>query len=121
MRSVMCARCQSIDPAPASHEPGSIQVQRTWNRLAADVTHYRGKRYLTFVDCGPSRFAIWKEIPSESAEVVSRLLDELFRERGPADELLMDNGASFRSQQVADVCSKWNVRRRFRGALQTVR
>ena len=28
----------------------------------------------------------------------------------------MDNGTSFRSQQVADVCSKWNVRRRFRGA-----
>ena len=58
-----CVQCQSIDPAPASHEPGSIQVQRTWNRLAADVTHYRGKRYLTFVDCGPSVLQYGKRYP----------------------------------------------------------
>ena len=28
----------------------------------------------------------------------------------------MDNGAGFRSHQVAKVCRKWNVRRHFRGA-----
>ena len=53
-----CAQCQSIDPAPVQHERGVLAVESNWSRLAIDTTHYRGKCYLTMVDCGPSRFAI---------------------------------------------------------------
>ena len=57
-----CERCQSIDPAPVVHTRGEIGVDETWRRLAIDVTHYRQLLYLTLVDCGPGRFAIWREI-----------------------------------------------------------
>ena len=111
-----CTQCQSVDPAPARHEPGSLGVEATWSRLAVDTTHYRGRCYLTMVDCGPSRFAIWREVVSENAASIVRVLEEVFRERGPVDELLMDNGAGFHSHQVRELCERWNVSRRFRAA-----
>ena len=68
---------------------------------------------------GPSGFAIWREVDSETAANIARILEELFRERGAVTELLMDNGAGFRSHQVAEVCRRWNVRRHFRGAYRS--
>ena len=41
----------------------------------------------------------------------SRVLHEIFLERGSMDEVLMDNGAAFRSQALKNMLDKWNVRR----------
>ena len=38
---------------------------------------------LTMIDCGPSRFAIWKSIASETVEEISAALLSVFRDRGP--------------------------------------
>jgi transposase InsO family protein/ribonuclease HI len=111
-----CAQCQSIDPAPIQHERGELSVYSNWTRIAIDTTHYHGRCYLSIIDCGPSRFAIWREVVSENAASVVQTLDEVFRERGPPEELLMDNSTSFHSYPVATLCEKWNVRRRFRAA-----
>ena len=46
-----CETCQSIDPAPVR-----------WKRLAMDLTHHNGENFLTIIDCGPSRFAIWRPL-----------------------------------------------------------
>ena len=111
-----CVRCQSIDPAPASHLQGDLQVGGTWKRLAVDVTHYRGVQYLTMIDCGPSRFAIWKELRRETASEVASTMNAVFLERGPVDEVLMDNGAAFRSGTVREMLERWNTRPYFRAA-----
>ena len=111
-----CWQCCSIDPAPVKHTPGSLDVSKNWNRLALDVTHYGGKCYFTVIDCGPSRFAIWREVRSENAADISANLSEIFRERGPPNEILMDNSPAFRSKQVAEVCREWNVLRQYRAA-----
>lgn len=111
-----CVQCKTIDPPPSTHEAGNLNVATTWSRLAVDVTHFGRKRFLTLIDCGPSRFAIWREIESESAASIVRHLEEVFRERGPPDEVLMDNGTAFRSYSVAKMCKTWNVRQRFRAA-----
>lgn len=111
-----CMECRTIDPSPSSHEAGILSVPKLWSRLAIDVTHFNRRCFLTIIDCGPSRFAIWREIRSESAALVVEHLEEIFRERGPPDELLMDNGTAFRSYSVAELCNRWNVRRRFRAA-----
>lgn len=111
-----CRRCQTIDPAPVRWEKGQLQVEATWLRLACDVTHYGGKRYLTMVDCGPSRFAIWREVPNEERTTVCRELGQVFREMGPPKELLIDNGATFRSQQFRKFCDEWGVAIIFRCA-----
>ena len=111
-----CDRCQSIDPAPSVHEAGKIQVRDTWKRLAVDVTHYRQLLYLTMVDCGPSRIAIWRELRAETAENIASVLNEIFLERGPVDEVLTDNSTVFRSAALRETLDRWKVRRFFRAA-----
>ena len=111
-----CRECQSIDPAPSRHEAGELHVAEDWKRLAIDVTHFHHKLYLSMVDCGPGRFAIWKEIRAETALEISKIVEELFLERGPVEEVLMDNGPAFRSEVFKEVCDKWGVRQFFRAA-----
>jgi hypothetical protein len=111
-----CMRCLSIDPSPEQHIEGVLSVAENWVRLAMDVTHYGGKAYMTLIDCGPSRFAVWREVRSENACDISRNMDEIFRERGPPSQILLDNSTTFRSRAVLDVSQKWNVCLRFRAA-----
>ena len=51
---------------------------------------------------------------------MSAVFEEIFTERGPPEELLLDNSLTFRSRQLAQVSEKWNVRRVFRCALRPV-
>lgn len=111
-----CYQCKSIDPAPISSGQGQLSVDATWQRLAADVTHYRGAAFLSVIDCGPGRFAIWKPLRNESVGAVTEQVAEIFRERGPPQELLLDNAASFKSPQMAALCDKWKVELHFRCA-----
>jgi transposase InsO family protein len=111
-----CMNCVSIDPAPEVHDAGELGVAENWARLALDVTHYNSNCYLTVIDCGPSRFALWRRISSENAREITEELKRLFRERGPPQEVLMDNSKAFRSFDLAELCKAWGVRRRFRAA-----
>ena len=111
-----CDQCQSIDPAPSTHHAGELSINENWTRLAIDVTHYRQLPYLSVVDCGPSRFAIWKELSTENAREISMMLEGIFLERGPVEEVLMDNSTAFRSQLLREMLEKWNTRCLFRAA-----
>src|SRR5678815_3553880 len=111
-----CKACQSIDPAPVRFGKGELGVSRNWLRVAIDVTHYKGKHYLSLVDCGPSRLAIWKVLNNETAREIIRKLEEVLVERGPMKQLMMDNGTAFRSTDVERLCKKWNIERVFRAA-----
>ena len=80
--------------------------------------------YLSMVDCGPGRFAIWKRIRGETAEVISTVLEEVFStvleevflERGPVTDVLMDNGRAFLSATLKEMLDKWGVKCFFRAA-----
>ena len=112
-----CGKCRSIDPAPVQWSKGELEVEEVWDRVACDVTHYAGAKYLTMVDCGPSRFAVWRKIPDETDVRIVEQLDQIFRERGPPRQLLLDNSATFRSDAVKRLCcSKWKVEVVFRCA-----
>ena len=73
-----CERCQTIDPAPVTHSKGEIRIYKNWSRMAIDVTHYRHIPYLSMIDCGPSRFAIWRKLKGEAAEEIFNTLNEVF-------------------------------------------
>ncbi|KAF2354244.1 Integrase catalytic core [Trinorchestia longiramus] len=109
-----CERCQSIDPAPLKHETGEVSVKNNWCRLAIDVMHYRGRPYLSMVDCSPGRFAVWRELRRENTECIITELINIFLERGPVDKSLMGNSTVFRSQMLANMLQEWNVERVFR-------
>lgn len=104
-----CHICRRVDPAPVRWETGSLSVPDSWNRLAIDITHYRGLPYLTAVDCGPSKFAVWMKIRNETADAVIAQLERLFSERGPVVEILSDNGPCFRSAKMQVMMNKWGV------------
>ncbi|KRX39380.1 hypothetical protein T05_13731 [Trichinella murrelli] len=52
-----CEPCKSLDPAPGKWKRGSLDVEEVWQRVGMDITHVRGRLYLTLIDCGPSRQA----------------------------------------------------------------
>ena len=56
-----CVPCGEYDPHPVKMKRGSLRVDKVWDRLVCDVTHVGQEKYVTIVDCGPSRFAVWKE------------------------------------------------------------
>ncbi|XP_035828301.1 uncharacterized protein LOC101862068 [Aplysia californica] len=111
-----CEQCQSIDPAPVVHEAGNLDVATDWTRLAIDITHHHQVPYLSIVDCGPGRFAIWKKLRRETAGFVTEVVEELMLERGPVREILMDNGTVFRSDCFWQMLQKWNIKPLFRAA-----
>ena len=90
--------------------------EKNWCRISSDVTHYNGNSYLTLVDCGPSRFAIWRRIKNEDTACIKCEIEQIFRERGPPAELLMDNGTAFRSGAMRDFLARWNVKPVYRCA-----
>jgi transposase InsO family protein/ribonuclease HI len=111
-----CGPCNSIDPTPMKWKKGHLHVTNCWERVAIDTTHYGGEVYLTLIDCGPSRYTVWRRINSESASVVVAVLQSIFIEFGPPTEILLDNSATFRSAEVQQLFQKWAVRARFRCA-----
>ena len=68
------------------------------------------------VDCGPSRFAIWRQLRYESAVYVIAELSSVFYERGPPSELLVDNATAFHSRAFLAFASEWDIRVRYRAA-----
>ncbi|KAG1706946.1 hypothetical protein GQR58_003572 [Nymphon striatum] len=107
---VGCEACQRIDPARREENlvaQGSLAVDGNWRRVAVDVTHYGAKHYLSMVDCGPSRFAIWRRLSSETAASIIAQLQGIVIERGPCDEFLLDNSTAFRSAAVEQFADEW--------------
>ena len=111
-----CQVCASIDPAPTRWKHGNLEVARTWERLAMDVTHFRGRLYLTLVDCGPSRYAIWRELRHSDASEIVRHLETIFLERGAPAEILTDNATEFKGRVMVAFATRWDIELKFRAA-----
>ena len=109
-----CQVCKSCDPAPVKWRHGSLDVRETWWRLAIDITHFQGRSYLTVVDCGPSRFSLWRPLRRTDTASVLDELGHISYERGAPAELLGDNDTAFRSRSFAAFASRWGVSLRFR-------
>ena len=111
-----CQVCQSIDPAPVRWAAGDLSVDDTWIRLGMDITHYEGRHYLSLIDCGPSRFAVWKRLRRQDSAAVIEQLEAVYFERGAPSELLTDNDTAFRSKTFQKFAEKWGIRIHFRCA-----
>ena len=102
-----CQVCQSIDPAPVKWARGQLNVDETWHRVGMDVTHVCGCHYLTLIDCGPSRFAVWRRLRRQDTASVIQQLELLFFERGAPVEMLTDNDTAFRSPAFKRFAERW--------------
>uniref|UniRef100_A0A5S6Q0X4 RNase H domain-containing protein n=1 Tax=Trichuris muris TaxID=70415 RepID=A0A5S6Q0X4_TRIMR len=94
-----CQICRSVDPAPVKWQQGTIEVREVWRRVGMDITHCGAKPYLTLIDCGPSRFAIWRPLRLQTSTDVVEALEGVFCDRA-----------------FADFAAQWDVRVRFRCA-----
>ena len=111
-----CRECQSIDSSAVRINGRELSVEEDWKRLALNVTHHGCQKYLTIVDCGPSRFAIWRNIQNESESQVVSVLRQIFSQFGPPIEILCDNAKSFRSNLMQEFCKLWKISLTFRCA-----
>ena len=111
-----CDVCQAVDPAPAKWRHGVLSVPQTWQRIAIDITHHDGQSYLSVIDCGPSRFAVWRPLRRQDSACVVQRLEEIFYERGAPAEILCDNDPVFRGRPFAVLTARWRVTVRYRAA-----
>lgn len=111
-----CRECQSIDPAPTNWKRGELGVPNIWDRVSMDICHIHNQHYLTLIDCGPTRYAIWRKLRRQDAICVVEQLESVFYERGAPRELLTDNAASFRSSTFHDFASRWGMVVKYRCA-----
>ena len=111
-----CSACQSIDPAPQRWQHGTLSVEKNWERVSMDICHVDGDHYLTLVDCGPSRYTIWRQLRRQDTASVIAQLEAVFLERCAPRELLTDNYLSFRSVTFLEFISRWGATVRYRAA-----
>ena len=71
---------------------------------------------ITHVDCGPTRFAVWRRMQRQDTESVIQQLESVFFERGAPVEILTDNDPAFRSGAFMQFAERWALRVRFRCA-----
>lgn len=81
-----------------------------------DITHFNGRHYLSLVDCGPTRFTVWRRIRRQDSASIIQQLEHVFFERGAPTELLTDNDTAFRSETFKRFAERWRTRIRFRCA-----
>ncbi|KRX58915.1 Pol polyprotein [Trichinella sp. T9] len=111
-----CEPCKSLDPAPGKWKRGSLDVEEVWQRVGMDITHVRGRLYLTLIDCGPSRFTVWRRLRIHCSANVTEQLEAVFYEWGAPEELLTDNDTAFRGRTFTEFIARWGVRVRYRCA-----
>ena len=112
----MCEECQSIDSALIQWEKGKLEVNRNWQRLGMDITHYITRHFLTFMDCSPLRFSIWKQLVRQDSASVIRQLEAVFFKRSPPHKILTDNDTAFHSKEFKAFTHEWGIHLRFRCA-----
>ena len=102
-----CQVCQSIDPALVKWPKGKLNVDEIWHRVGMDVTRVNGGHYLTLIDCGPTRFAVWRRMQRQDTDSVIQQLESVFFERGAPVELFTDNDPAFRSGAFMQFAERW--------------
>lgn len=93
-----------------------MSVDKAWQRLGIDITHFRGHHFLTVIDHGPSRYTVWRNLRIQSALCVKQQLEAIFFERGAPEELLLDNDTAFRGREFRSFAAQWQISLRFRCA-----
>ena len=91
-------------------------MKGNWNRFVMDITHHKGEHFLTIIDCGPFRFAIWWPLHQQDTPTVIRQLENVFFERCPSMKILTDNNTAFTSKEFGEFARNWDVHLRFRCA-----
>ena len=108
-----CDECARIDPAVnIKWDHGAITAVDVSERWAADITHFRGKSYLSVIDVA-SGFTMWRVLRSEAAVEVVEKMRQLFADFGPPQQLMSDNGTVFRSREINKLLDEWDVRAEF--------
>ena len=69
------------------------------------------------IDCGPSRFALGRQLPHTQGSIaVIWQLQSIFCEKGALEEILTDNDTAFRSEETKKFLESWVVRLKLRAA-----
>lgn len=79
--------------------------------IACEVTHFSGRKFLTVIDSGPSRFAICRPLRGETAEEVAERFRSDFQGEFSEvpSEVLCNNGPCFLSLFFASMMQRWRV------------
>ena len=111
-----CNKCQSIDPAPVQWESHRLEVDEVWERVGVDTVHYNQRCFLSMVDHGPSRFAIWRLLSNEREESIVSTLRSIFSEHGAPQTIVVDNASVFHGRIFNELAKSWRINVQYRAA-----
>lgn len=72
-----CQIFQSIDPAPVRWEKGSLSVGDVWQ------SGHGNNATSWLIDCGPSRFLVWRKIRRQDSSSIVDALEGVFLSEMP--------------------------------------
>ena len=82
-----------------------------------DITHYGPDKFLSLINCGPSKYALWRELSiSYGSVAIVRTLRLIYCEGGAPSEILTDNEQTFKTKEIRSFLDSWGVQIRFRAA-----
>ena len=90
-----------------------LDTGKNWSQVGMDLTYFRGWHYLMLIDCGLSRFAIWRLLLYQDSACLICQLQTVLYERGPPAELLTNNGTVFCGVMFANFADFWIIWMRF--------
>lgn len=59
---------------------------------------------------------IWRELHAKTAVAVATEFENVFFERGPVEEIIMDNSTAFCSELFQVMLEKWNIQKYYKAA-----
>ena len=77
-----CKPYELIDPILAPRAHAKLEVNKSWIKSGINFTHYKGENYLILIDCGRSRFLLWRQLlHSQGSTTVIRHLQIVYCKR----------------------------------------
>ena len=65
----ICKVCQLISLPLVRRAERHLNGKNNWERVGMDITHYNGIHFLALINCGPSRYTIWRPLRNRTLPV----------------------------------------------------
>lgn len=114
--------CRKFETSQQKEPLASHDVPlRPWEKIGVDIFELNSKEYLTIVDCYSNFWEIDKLPTDAKATTVIAKLKDHFARYGIPDQVVMDNGPQFKSQEFANFAAAYEFLNTHPQVLTTVK
>ena len=106
----LCEVCRELEVSHAKETLLNHDVpDRPWQKLGGDLFDFEGDKYMITVDYF-SNFWELDRMYSTTAKVIIRKLKTHFARYGIPDEMIVDSGSQYTSDEFQQFCKEWGIK-----------